>query len=97
MCFEQGVCYYKLYVNKFLNAVIFSIEIESKVDLILPITFSCSLCCRWTREQAHAFMTENSNLHYDRRNKEIDRYVTWPGQVITLLYSFHCLFKLELI
>ena len=36
---------------------------------------------RWSREKAESFMTENSFLSAAGITHEIDRYITWPGQV----------------
>jgi uncharacterized protein (DUF885 family) len=37
----------------------------------------------WTREQAVAFMTENTALSHHEINTEIDRYISWPGQALS--------------
>jgi len=36
----------------------------------------------WTREQAVAFMAENTALSLHEVNTEIDRYISWPGQAL---------------
>jgi len=37
----------------------------------------------WTRDQAIAFMKENTALSDHEINTEIDRYITWPGQALS--------------
>lgn len=36
----------------------------------------------WTREQAVAYMLENTALSEHNVNTEIDRYISWPGQAL---------------
>ena len=36
----------------------------------------------WTREQAVAYMAENTALSLHEVNTEIDRYISWPGQAL---------------
>ena len=36
----------------------------------------------WSRDQAIAFMTENTALSEHNIKAEIDRYITWPGQAL---------------
>ncbi|HND32084.1 MAG TPA: DUF885 family protein, partial [Myxococcota bacterium] len=36
----------------------------------------------WSREQAVAFMLENTPLAENNIRNEVDRYVTWPGQAL---------------
>ncbi|MCA9489020.1 MAG: DUF885 domain-containing protein [Myxococcales bacterium] len=36
----------------------------------------------WSREQAEAFLLENTALSRDNVSNEVDRYVTWPGQAL---------------
>lgn len=36
----------------------------------------------WTKEQAVAFMTDNSALSAANINAEVNRYITWPGQAL---------------
>ena len=36
----------------------------------------------WTREQAIAFMVENTALSTHNIEAEVDRYITWPGQAL---------------
>ena len=36
----------------------------------------------WSREQAVAFMAENTALSLHEVNTEIDRYISWPGQAL---------------
>ncbi|MCB9696294.1 MAG: DUF885 domain-containing protein [Alphaproteobacteria bacterium] len=36
----------------------------------------------WSREQAEAFLLENTALSPDNVRNEVDRYVTWPGQAL---------------
>jgi len=37
----------------------------------------------WTREQAVAFLSENTALSDHEVGTEIDRYITWPGQALS--------------
>lgn len=37
----------------------------------------------WSREQAVAYMTENTALSFHEINTEIDRYISWPGQALS--------------
>jgi uncharacterized protein (DUF885 family) len=37
----------------------------------------------WTREQARAFMTENTALSAHEIGTEVDRYIAWPGQALS--------------
>ncbi len=37
----------------------------------------------WTREQAIAFMRDNSALSLHEIGTEVDRYITWPGQALS--------------
>ena len=41
------------------------------------------ICCvvRWSRDQAVKYMVENSLEPESEMNSEVDRYITWPGQV----------------
>jgi len=36
----------------------------------------------WTRDQAIAFLSENTALSDHEVGTEIDRYITWPGQAL---------------
>ncbi|MEM6745890.1 MAG: DUF885 domain-containing protein [Pseudomonadota bacterium] len=36
----------------------------------------------WTRQQAVTFMLENTGLSENNINREVDRYITWPGQAL---------------
>ncbi|RPH77126.1 MAG: DUF885 domain-containing protein, partial [Planctomycetaceae bacterium] len=36
----------------------------------------------WTREQAIAFMSENTALAQHNIRAEVDRYISWPGQAL---------------
>lgn len=36
----------------------------------------------WTREQAIAYMTENTPLAPNNIDNEVDRYISWPGQAV---------------
>ena len=36
----------------------------------------------WTREQAIAYMTDNSALSEHNIRSEVDRYISWPGQAL---------------
>ena len=36
----------------------------------------------WTRDQAIAFMLENTALTRTNIEAEVDRYITWPGQAL---------------
>lgn len=36
----------------------------------------------WTRDQAVAYMLENSALTEENINREVDRYIAWPGQAL---------------
>jgi len=36
----------------------------------------------WTREQAEAFMAENTPLASNNIHNEVDRYISWPGQAL---------------
>jgi uncharacterized protein (DUF885 family) len=36
----------------------------------------------WTREQAIAFMAENTALSHHNIQAEVDRYIAWPGQAL---------------
>ena len=36
----------------------------------------------WTREEAEAFMAENTPLAPNNIHNEVDRYITWPGQAL---------------
>lgn len=36
----------------------------------------------WTREEALAYLLENTSLHPDDAANEIDRYIAWPGQAL---------------
>ena len=36
----------------------------------------------WSRDQAVAFMQDNTAASNDNINAEIDRYITWPGQAV---------------
>jgi uncharacterized protein (DUF885 family) len=37
----------------------------------------------WSREQARAFMTENTALSAHEIGTEVDRYIAWPGQALS--------------
>jgi uncharacterized protein (DUF885 family) len=37
----------------------------------------------WTREQASAFMTDNTALSAHEISTEVDRYIAWPGQALS--------------
>jgi len=37
----------------------------------------------WTREQAIAYMTENTALSEHEIRTEVDRYISWPGQALS--------------
>jgi len=37
---------------------------------------------RWSREQAIAYMEENSSLPRNELENEVDRYIAWPGQAL---------------
>ncbi|HEY0013148.1 MAG TPA: DUF885 family protein [Allosphingosinicella sp.] len=37
----------------------------------------------WTREQARAFMTDNTALSAHEIGTEVDRYIAWPGQALS--------------
>jgi uncharacterized protein (DUF885 family) len=37
----------------------------------------------WTREQALAFMLENTALAEHEVTTEVDRYISWPGQALS--------------
>ena len=37
----------------------------------------------WTRDEAVAFMTENTALSLREVNSEVDRYIGWPGQAVS--------------
>jgi uncharacterized protein (DUF885 family) len=37
----------------------------------------------WTREQAVAFMLDNTALSLHEINTETDRYIAWPGQALS--------------
>jgi uncharacterized protein (DUF885 family) len=37
----------------------------------------------WTREQALAYMTENTALSSHEIETEVDRYISWPGQALS--------------
>ena len=36
----------------------------------------------WSREQAIAYLAENSGVHPDYATAEVDRYIVWPGQAL---------------
>jgi uncharacterized protein (DUF885 family) len=36
----------------------------------------------WTREQAVAYLSENTALSLHEVNTEINRYISWPGQAL---------------
>jgi uncharacterized protein (DUF885 family) len=37
----------------------------------------------WTREQAQAFLRENTALSEHEITTEVDRYISWPGQALS--------------
>lgn len=39
----------------------------------------------WSREDALAFLIENTSLHPDDAANEIDRYIAWPGQALAYM------------
>lgn len=41
----------------------------------------------WSREQAEAFMLENTALAPNNVANEVDRYITWPGQALAYRYG----------
>lgn len=67
---------------------------ETPYDLFGRYTYEMWRACRlvvdvgmhykgWTREQAVAFMSENTALSLHEVNTEIDRYIGWPGQALS--------------
>jgi len=40
---------------------------------------------RWTRDQAIAYLKENTALPEREIGTEVDRYISWPGQALFLL------------
>ena len=67
---------------------------ESPYDLFGRYTYEMWRACRlvvdvgihykgWSREEAVAFLSENTALSIHEVNTEIDRYIGWPGQAIS--------------
>ncbi|MDC7684136.1 DUF885 family protein [Asticcacaulis sp. BYS171W] len=42
----------------------------------------------WTREQAQAFMRDNTALSEHELTTEVDRYITWPGQALSYYLGY---------
>lgn len=52
-----------------------------------------SLSFSWSRDQAIDYVLQHSGWQKSEVENEIDRYITWPGQVDFLLFLFY-FFKL---
>jgi len=49
----------------------------------------------WTREQAQAFLADNTALSLHEINTEIDRYISWPGQALSYKLGEYTLWQLR--
>lgn len=51
--------------------------------------------CRWSKDQAVNYMLNHTALHKSEVENEVDRYITWPGQVYA--NEFFAIIKFDLL